>query len=363
MNKLCEKIPKNSIKLFGSGGSQTVIIITPDKKVYKYFINFSYMDTKYRIKKEKEIFKTEIDIQKEITEKIINKNLSPHIVEIKNYKYCNTIPKFLFKNCPNYKKLLLTKKDKNEKLPKECLYLIRGHPVNIEKGFYIMNIEYCSITLDKVIKKIMRKSNKNIKKYLDNMLFQIIYTLAVLQKKYPYFIHRDLFIRNILATENKISKNKYNRYYFNKYIFDIPIFEYTYKITDFGQSNLNKKISYRKKLIKSPYEDVFNFIYDIYNGENLGSKSCIYISKKRKNKKKELFIHKYFSNFINTKIIKKIEKNNKKKYLDNEWHKFYDPKIKNLLKVKLPSEYLKYFSKIYPIKEDHNIVNIYGKHL
>ena len=41
---LCKNIPKNSKKIFGSGGSQTVIVITPDKKVYKYFMkeNFKY---------------------------------------------------------------------------------------------------------------------------------------------------------------------------------------------------------------------------------------------------------------------------------------------------------------------------------
>ena len=41
LKSLCKSIPKGSKKVFGSGGSQTVIVITPDKKVYKYFIVIS----------------------------------------------------------------------------------------------------------------------------------------------------------------------------------------------------------------------------------------------------------------------------------------------------------------------------------
>ena len=359
---LCKNIPINSKKIFGSGGSQTVIVITPNNKVYKYFINFSRKDEDEKfIKKNLKKFRPEIDIHKYLTENIVNKNLSPHIAKLENSLFCNSTPHFLFKKCPTYEKFLLAKKNPKESLSRECIYLMRGHPIKIEKEFLIANIEYCPLTLKDVITGLMRKSDKTLENNLNRIIFQIIYTLAVVQKKYPYFVHHDLFIRNILVTENKAKNKEYIRYYFGKYIFDVPGNGFMCKITDFGETNLNEKNHKTSKLVKSPCEDVFNFIYDIYNGGNLGAESCISIARKRKNKKKEEFLHKYFSNFINTEIIQTIEKNDKKYILNWEWKQFYDPKMIKLLKVKLPSEYLKYFSKIYPTDKEHNIIHTYGK--
>ena len=361
LKSLCKSIPKGSKRIFGSGGSKTVIVITPDKKVYKYFMVFSYkdMDDKW-IKNELKDFNREINIQKILTKNIVNKNLSPHIAILNTSLHCKSAPHFLFNKCPSFKKLLKTPK-KKMKLPQECMYLIRGYPVKIEKGFIIANIEYCPLTLGEVILKLMRKSNKTLEINLNRLLFQVIYTLAIIQKKYPYFVHHDLFMRNILATENKSGKNDYFRYHFGKYVFDVPANGYVTKITDFGLTNLDKKNQETPKLVKSPYEDVFNIIYDIYNGQNLGAESCISIARKRKNEKKEKFLHKYFSKFINTKLITEAEKNKQKKYIDREWRKFYDPEMSKLFKVKLPKEYLKYFVKIYPKNDNHNIVEEFGK--
>ena len=52
--KICKSIPKNSKKIFGSGGSQTVIIITPKNEVYKFFIVFSRKDKDDKRKKKNE---------------------------------------------------------------------------------------------------------------------------------------------------------------------------------------------------------------------------------------------------------------------------------------------------------------------
>ena len=79
------------------------------------------------------------------------------------------------------------------------------------------------------------------------------------------------------------------------------------------------------------------------------------------NKKKEKFLHKYFSKFINTKLIQEIEKNEQKKHIDRNWKKLYDPEMSKLFKVKLPKEYLKHFVKIYPKNDNHNIVEEFGK--
>lgn len=359
--KICKSIPKNSKKIFGSGGSQTVIIITPKNEVYKFFIVFSRKDKDdKRKKKEMKDYMREINIQKYLTKNIVDKNISPHIARLKSSILCKSSPSFLFTKCPSFKKLLKTP-EKKIKLPKECKYLISGHPIKIEKGFFIANIEYCPMTLGNVILQLMRKSNKTLKNNLNRLLFQIIYTLAIIQKKYPFFIHHDLFMRNILVKEYKCKKNDYFRYYFDKFTYDIPANGYMVKITDFGITTLDKKHLGTGKLIKSPYEDVFHIIRDIYHGQNLGAESCVSIARKRKNKKKERFLHNYFSKFINTKFLKEIEKNGQLKHIEWNWRMFYDPELAKLFKVKLPKEYLKHFVKIYPKNDNHNIIEEFGK--
>ncbi len=360
---LCKKIPVNSIKIFGSGGSRTIIILTPNNRVYKYFIIFKNKDTdtKDSVKESLQKYQTEINIQKELTKNIVKKNISPHIVQYIDSLYCNLKPLFLFTKCPSYKKILLTKYNSKKRVSPECSYLLRGHPVFVKKGFLIEEMEYCQYGLGKIIKTSMRKSNKTLEYNLNRVLFQILYTLATIQKKYPDFVHHDLFMRNVLVTENSASKNEYIRYYFGKkYVFDVPANGFMCKISDFGLSNLNKKIHDTLKVVKSPHEDVFNIIYDIYNGGNLGAESCMSIAEKRKNKKKIKFLDKYFSKFINIEIIKFIKKKDNDHMLSRDWKKFYDPELSKLLKVKNASEYLKYFSKIYPIHKDHKIIHTYG---
>ncbi len=359
---LCKSIPKNSKKVFGSGGSRTVIVITPNQKIYKYFINFQNVDTNInKISKENiKYYKNEINIQKYLTKNIVDNNLSPHIVKLEDMMECKNAPSFFFKKCISYKKYILTKNNIKKPIPKECFYLLHGHPVILKKGFLIAEMEYCPIGLGDIIYQSLRKSNKTLKKIFDRILFQLIFTLSVIQKKYPYFVHHDFFMRNILATELKAEKDTYIRYKYGKYTFDLPANGYMCKITDFGYSNVNKSMHESPLLVKSPHEDVFNILYDIYDGGNLGAKSSLTIAKKRKNKMKMRFIKKYFSQFFNTKIMDTIQKKGKKHILNWDWRKFYDPQMSKLLKVKHPYEYLKYFTKIYPMKSDHTIIQSYG---
>lgn len=361
LTSLCENIPEKSIKIFGSGGSKTVIIITPERKVYKYFTVLSYKDTDNKwVKKEMSGFKTEINIQKELTRHIVITNLSHHVVRLDDSLFCKSSPHFLFEDCPSFEKILKTPA-KETKLRRECNYLFEGYPIKIEKGFLIANIEYCPLTLGNVIFKLMRKTNKTLENNLNRILFQLVFTLSVIQKKYPYFVHHDLFMRNILATDYRAKKNDYFRYYFDDYVFDVPVKGYMVKIADFGLSNLNEKNKNTPKLVKSQHEDIFNIIYDIYNGQNLGAVSCMSIAKKRKNKNKEEFLHQYFSRFINTELIQEIENNRKKRYINSNWRMLYDSKMAKLFKVKLPRQYLKQFVKIYPRNDSHNIVMEFGE--
>jgi hypothetical protein len=77
MNNIC-KIPKNSKFYYGSGGSTSIIVITPDKKAYKYFIVIiNILNNKKNIKKIFNENKKEIKILEMLSK--LKKN-TPHMV-------------------------------------------------------------------------------------------------------------------------------------------------------------------------------------------------------------------------------------------------------------------------------------------
>ncbi len=133
------KIPKNSKLLFGSGGSKTIIAITPENQVFKYFPILLYLyDGQHKVKELKDIFKYELYLLKKLTK--YTKNKTPHIVNLYNIYYCDEIPKTFFKHCDKYTDYLMSKKMAS----KECNYLYRGYPITLNKGLYIGELEYCS---------------------------------------------------------------------------------------------------------------------------------------------------------------------------------------------------------------------------
>jgi hypothetical protein len=128
------------------------------------------------------------------------------------------------------------------------------------------------------------------------------------------------------------------------------------KINDFGLTYINKQIN-KKNPLKCLSNDWFNILYDIYNGNNLGSSSLMSLTK---NKEKQLFIKKYFSNFINIKIIDKIIKNHKKSELDWNWKITCDNELEKILLVKNTKEIFDYFYDIFSASLENNITEIYN---
>lgn len=344
------KIPNKSKLVFGSGGSKTIIAITPEKQVYKYFPILLYLfDGQNMVQELKNKFKYELYLLKKLTK--YTKNKTPHIVNLYNIYYCNEIPKTFFKHCDKYIDYLLSKKPPS----KECNYLYNGYPITLNKGMYIGELEFCSSGLNDEIKKIIKKPIHIIEEFLDRIIFQIVFTLEIIKKKYPYFIHGDLFIRNILCQTNNQS-NKYYRYYLNNTNYDIPVTGVIVKLNDFGQAFLDKetlrKYNQNLQLRYSPYQDIFNILYDLYNGGNLGGSSLMSLTK---NETKIKFIKKYFSNFMNVKIIDKIIKNNKKEHLDGDWSNAFDTNFIKLIDLSNSSQILEYMKNIYKYNEEHEI--------
>ena len=355
-NKWCS-LPKNAKLYYGSGGSYAIIAVLKNV-AYKYFpVLIRPEDSKEKMVKQINKNKYEIEVIKELTNKIIKPKLSPHIIKYYDFHKCNEIPHNIFKDCTSYSKMLLHK----DKPIKKCDMLYRGHPVKVYKPMYILEMEKADGSLEEFIEKLAKKRWNTIEKALNILFFQIFYTLENIKLIYPDYRHNDLFIRNIILINTNYIDTDYIRYHYKNLVFDVPANIIYIKLNDFGMNDLSSKFYKKNKIdvpfIKNPHRDYFSIIYDIYNGSNLGGKSLLSLIK---NKDKIKNIDEYFNKFINIKNIKKIIENNHKHHLDWDWTKTLDKNVVELLGIKDSDYYLKHFVKIFPYKNEHNIVEEYG---
>ena len=241
--------------LFGNGGSSSIIAITKDNRVYKIFTLYNFisdLDIEEHIKLQNKNVENEIKIYELLTENIINKNISNHIVKYIDSNECKNA-KLLFKKCPRtYTEFLKLNKDNKTRM---CETFFRDYPsVKLNDEYKIVEIEYCNYSCADFIRDVSKLSEIEMEKYLDIFFFQIIHTILSIQKVYPYFSHRDLFMRNIIGLREK-DNNNYYVYEFEDKTYYIPQKKFYPKINDFGTTNLNEK--YKDiKLFKSEYKDI-----------------------------------------------------------------------------------------------------------
>ena len=294
----CIILPEDSV-FFGSGGSDSIIVLTKDKKAYKFYPYTFYSLSKNinkNLENQKENSDNEINIGKNLTKNIVDKNISPHFVKFYGFGNCSNIYK-LFKKCPKFIDFI------TKKTTPLCEDYLKGYPIKkYDSEYTVVHMEYCDYSSGKFIEDVSKMKIDKIKYHLDIFFFQIFYTLLSTRKIYPFFYHRDFFMRNILGIEQEPANNYY-RYHYNKKIFDVPVSKFMPKINDFGMTNLNEKYS-DTTLTKTHNADFFNILYDVYDGGNLGAKSLSELLKK--NKTKLDFIKKYFNKFFNVKMIDKF---------------------------------------------------------
>jgi hypothetical protein len=343
------KLSSKTKLLFGSGGSKTIIAVTPNHRVYKYF-PLLFETTK--IKKSSEymkLFVNEIKALEYITKSLVITNLTPHYIMCYNYKFCDN-GKQLFSDCLSIDKYLLTKKENTK-----CEMIYRERPYKIYDKYVVLYLEYAPKSLTNYFIKIKHKKTDYIKLSLDVLFFQIAYTLIRTWKIYPYFIHGDLFIRNILGQDYE-NKNEYFRYHIGKNIYDVPTLDFTPKISDFGEVTLNNKYK-QYSLVKDYYNDWYNIVFDIYDGNCHGGKSLSALL----SKSKKPFLKKYFSNYLNINVIDKITKNGKRNHLIYSWAKTHDENFVNLIGLKSPFYMIEYyFSKLFEYNPNHKIAQEFG---
>ena len=344
----CSILPDDSI-FFGSGGSNTIIVITSNKRAYKffpYYLNKLNSNQSKTLEAEKKKTLNEINIGKNISKKIIDKGLSPHYVKFYGYNMCSNIYK-IFSQCPNFIDFMISK-DKNIL----CKELYKKYPIKfLDREYIVLSMEYCNYSCEQFIKDISKLPGPKIKYYLDIFFFQIFYTLLKTKQVYPWFFHRDLFARNILGS--KITKsNRYYRYHYKTMIFDVPIDMYMPKISDFGNSNLDEK-NHDVKLVKDYRVDFYNITWDIYDGGCLGSTSLSKLLES--NSIKTTFIKKYFNTFFNVKRIDMLKKLNPT-WMNTSWYSIFDKKFSAYINYKEPVYlFKKYFSIIFPYDPEHEI--------
>ena len=363
------KFNKNTKFVRGSGGSQNLIFLS-EKYVYKIIPYF----------KKHELHKTrtnndqkEIEIYKILTEEFILKNKTPHIVGYYD-KYKMNLSD-IFGECPSIKQQFLkTNKElfKNDVDSNKC-NLKKSYKNGIIKSIAdVIVIEKCPDTIQDYILNILKSNHKFKYKILEETIdivsFQVIFTLAVIQEKYPSFVHNDLFLRNIMGNIQKHKSNEFNEYKFKNKTFYLPANGLSIKINDFGETLSKPNMISTRILIKSretreerincPKCDLFNFFHDLYDGGNLGAKSVTTMMKK-KSKENKLYIRNVFAKYIDVNTIDKINIKNRNK-LNWTWYINDIPFLKKM--VKTPKQYLNsnIFNKYTKLNKNDIIINKYS---
>lgn len=265
-----------------------------------------------------------------------------------------------------------------------CQYRkVAGEYVNswfsiLEKGFDLCYVEYCPTSIDKEFGILVANpgdiDNKqaNVSAFLHRVVFQFMFTMCAIYEKYPTFIHNDCFLRNILAVnETHYKSNDYVEYIVirkkdtktistKKYY--MPANGICIKLNDFGYSfampELGDKLSFEEKIYNAKFitnnkkapsftnsnkhkSDIWNFLFDLYNGANFGAMSCHEIIKRSKlpqadKTKLQHIVKTTLHNYINTDIVDKL-KTKKYNMIDGVWNIINIPELQKA--IQYPENY------------------------
>lgn len=362
----------------GDGGSNNIIVINDDNvlKIVPVFKN-----TLSTIKLNNDDF--EYVFYKNFTDEFIITNITPHIVGFYKKYLLDNINILLPRNCYTLDEKLLLSPNKKDKITDKLCYIKKGvekKMVNLKASIFVL--EKCTTTISDEIEKLLKtKMPINNKKYLftqilRRILFQFIFTLTIIQDKYPNFIHNDMFLRNILAVkEYDYEHTDYVEYNYKSKKYYLPANGIYIKINDFGFSlNITKQNSSIEKKIKSHItdgfelvnnkRDIYTFLFDLYDGPNLGAESVKTLIHNNITKvTRNIFLgtlKKELGEFINYKIIDKINSINLG-ILDWQWNISESKLLMN--SIKKPKDYFdqnkfKYFNYL---PANGRVVEIFNK--
>ncbi len=202
----------------------------------------------------------EIKIMKLFKEQIIDKNLTPCIVEL---LYSKTCDKLKFKKITESTKLVADM----------IIKQITNHEDLVDNGladpkYSFIVMEICDITLFDYLKKWTYSAiNFAI---LKSIIFHIIYTMHIIVQIFPSFKHHDFHTMNIMIWVDKKYEYLANRPQFIQYPgYAIPYFGIIPKIIDFGHSEIPDNNIHSSQLLDKDFlffhrgTDIFNFLHGI----------------------------------------------------------------------------------------------------
>lgn len=368
LSRISEIINSNKIA-FGSGGSNNFIVILNNKAVLKIIPRFIKDPNMIRSPDNDQ---TEIEFYKLFFTQLIKKSVTPHIVGFYDNFTLLDISAILPASCPSINDKLLIKPGKIDLVKNNLCHLkqLKNHDL-IEKTADVIVLENCPLFIDTIITILIQSKKFDIiENLIYRVIFQIIYTLTAIQHYYPTFVHNDLFMRNILAkSESKYTKNDFVEYIYNDISYYLPANGIYTKINDFGYSIMPpliySRVLYDTMIFNPDYEmtyddnkrDIYTFLYDFYNGENMGHISTMELLRPQSNKVKKRMKN-IFAQFIDIGTIDKISSNNKY-LLNKQWNIKDVPLLRNT--VKQPKEYFdsNVFDRYKHIPKNSNIVRTF----
>lgn len=376
--------------MFGQGGSNNIIADVNDKNNNKLIIKIIPYFVYANVKTIPNYDELEIKFYQFFTQKYILTDRTPHIVGIYNHQTCSKLDKLINnikpsnKMCPSYEDQLTKKLKHTVAENKLCDLMLRYEMKLVDPQFDIVLLEHCPLEFRNFIENSMKKIsdatgtviNDTINQfilYLDIILFQIIFTLAIIKYDYPGFSHGDLFVRNILLSiESEYQTNDYIVYHYKQKKFYLPANGIYAKINDFGLSLIVDELvpntyesekDLNKFYHKNPFNqktDIFNLLHDIYDGQNLGTLSINKLGSIFEIPRKKIIkIRDFLAKFINVDTIDRINIINAD-LLNRTWDIDQIKILEN--SVKTPDEYLKdYFESLYDLPKNAKIIRHFNE--
>lgn len=185
----------------------------------------------------------EINILKYFKENIIDKNLTPCILELVHTTICNGLENIVPKShiC---EQLMLDYRDNAPEDDVEqliCKYydLVKNGLAHDKCAFLVL--ERCDMSFDEFLRKSINTPVSLA--VFKSLLFLIIYTMYTLNRIYPKFRHYDLHTENIMLKFDtnyrfKATNPKFLLIHISDITYSVPYFGIIPKIIDFGFSSL-----------------------------------------------------------------------------------------------------------------------------
>jgi len=185
----------------------------------------------------------EINVMRAIKTKVINRGYTPHFAEILAFTKCEELKKYIA-DMPKCAQQQLGRVQRDS-YPQSlfCTFLDLVDSGNALDKFALIFSEYCEFNIKEYITQYAPLFPSVRDSMLFSLVFQVYYTLAVVQRLWKGFRHGDLLPHNIMIKiapdgEKYVERRHYLHYEYDSRIWNVPFFGVFVKIIDFGHSEI-----------------------------------------------------------------------------------------------------------------------------